>query len=292
MTPRAGERPPGDSGRPKDPNLYVFNTSEVAEYYAALDYLTPCERLLFDAYLKPGMAILDLGVGGGRTTAHLSAIASRYVGVDYASEMIASCRKKFPQLEFDVANAADLSRFTSSAFDAVVMAFNGIDSLIPDESRFRALEEIGRVLKPGGILIFSSHNPRSIWVRASWNPQRVRGLAETVVGNDSILFRPLLWCLTAARVILAGLQAVLQSLGRAARRLPTRPFWQGQGYWMDPAHGGVKTHLASPEKVAHELGRFNFQLLRVLGDDYPRVSRRYVTDWYYYVFSKARATGE
>jgi ubiquinone/menaquinone biosynthesis C-methylase UbiE len=275
-----------------DPNIDTYNAPEVAQYYAALNCLTLCEQLLFDAHLRPGAAILDLGVGGGRTAAYLSAIAGRYVGIDYASEMIKVCRKKFPQLEFEVGNAADLSRFPSSSFDAVVMAFNGMDYVIPDESRFRALREIRRVLKPEGMLIFSSHNPRSIWVRASWNPQRVRELAETIVGSDSSLFRPLLRFFTAARVVSAEVQAVLRSLGRAARRLPTRAFWQGQGYLIDPAHGGLKTHLASPEKVTGELGGFGFRLLRVLGDDYPRVSRPYVTDWYYYVFSKTGATGE
>ena len=274
-----------------DQNIPTYNAPSVVEYYATLNYLTPCEQLLFDTYLRPGMAILDLGVGGGRTTAYLSSIAARYVGVDYASEMIAACRKKFPQLQFEVGNAEDLSRFTSSSFDAAVMAFNGMDYVIPDESRFRALREIGRVLKPGGILIFSSHNPRSIWVRPSWNPQRVRKLAEAVARSDSVFFRPVLLSLTVARVILAGLQAVPQSLGQAARRLPTRAFWQGQGYWIDPAHGGLKTHLSTPENVGCELGGFGFRLLRVLGDDYPHVSQLYVTSWYYYVFS-AGATGE
>ena len=122
MTRLAVARAPADSGRLEDPNHPVYNKAEVAEYYAAVNYLTPCEQLLFDAYLRPGMAIVDLGVGGGRTTAHLSSIASRYVGVDYASEMIASCRKKFPQLEFDLANAADLSKLTSSTFDAGLIA--------------------------------------------------------------------------------------------------------------------------------------------------------------------------
>ena len=142
-----------------DPNIPIYNAPAVAEYYAALNYLTPCERLLFDAYLRPGMAILDLGVGGGRTTAYLSSTAARYVGVDYAPEMVAACRKKFPQLEFETENASDLSRFETSSFDAVVMAFNAMDYVIPDECRLRALREIRRVLKPGGILIFSSHNP-------------------------------------------------------------------------------------------------------------------------------------
>jgi ubiquinone/menaquinone biosynthesis C-methylase UbiE len=274
-----------------DPNLHVYNAPAVAEYYAALNYLTPCERLLFDSYLRPGMAILDLGVGGGRTTPYLSSIASHYVALDYASEMISVCRQKFPHLEFEMGNAAELSRFTSATFDAVIMAFNGMDYVIPDESRFRALSEIRRVLKPEGILIFSSHNPRSLWVRASWNRQRMRDLARTVVVADSLFYRPLLWLLAAMRASLAALQAMLQSLGRAARRLPTRAFWRGDGYLIDPAHGGLMTHSASPEKVARELGGYGFQLLRALGDDYPRVSRVYVTDWYYYVFSKTGATG-
>jgi len=285
----ADTKPDAEPDSTSDPNIHTYNAPAIAEYYAALNYLTPCEQLLFDAYLKPGMAILDLAVGGGRTTAYLSSVASRYVGLDYASEMIARCREKFPQLKFEVGNAADLSRFASSSFDAVVMAFNGMDYVIPDESRFRALREIGRVLKPEGILIFSSHNPQSIWIRASWNPQRVLDVAQTIVASDSVLSRPLRWVLTAGRVILAEVQAVLQSLGRAARRLRTRAFWQGQGYLSDPAHGGLRTHLASPETVVHEVGVFGFRLLRVQGDDYPKVSRRYVTDWYYYVFSKTGA---
>jgi SAM-dependent methyltransferase len=288
----ADRKPDTNPGPNPDPNILTYNAPAVAEYYAALNYLTPCERVLFETHLRPGMAILDLGVGGGRTTAYLSSIAARYVGVDYAPQMIAACRQKFPQLEFQLGNAVDLSRFTSSSFDAVVMAFNGMDYVIPDENRSRALREIHRVLKPGGILIFSSHNPRSIWVRASWNGQRLREAAQRTVGGASPLFQPLLWSLTAVRVFLAGLQAVLESLGRAARRLPTRAFWQGQGYWMDPAHGGLTTHGASPENVARELGESGFQLRQVLGDDYPRTSGRFVTDWYYYVFSKTGANGE
>jgi SAM-dependent methyltransferase len=275
-----------------DSNIPIYNAPHVANYYASLNYLTPCEQLLFDEYLRTGMAILDLGVGGGRTTPYLSSIAAQYVGVDYSAEMIAACRRKFPQLHFEVANASDLSIFGSSSLDAVVMAFNGMDYVIPNEARFRALREIGRVLKPEGLLIFSSHNPRAIWVRASWNPQRMRDMAENIVGSDSRLFQPLLWSLTAVRAMLAGLQALLHSLGRAARRLPSRAFWQGQGYLVDPAHGGLKTHLATPKRIVSELGEFGFRLLRELGDDYPHSSRRYVTDWYYYVFSRTAASGE
>jgi SAM-dependent methyltransferase len=275
-----------------DPNARIYNAPAVAEYYATLNYLTPCEQLLFKEYLKPAMAILDLGVGGGRTTPYLSSIASHYVGIDYAAEMIVRCRKKFPHLEFEVENADDLSRFTASRFDAVVFPFNGIDYLIRDETRFRALREVERVLKIDGILILSSHNPRSIWVRPSWNPKRVQDLVASILKNNSLLFRPLFLSLTAVRVVVGCIQALLQSAARAARRLLTRAFWRGQGYLTDPAHGGLLTHYSVPEKMIAELGRFGFRLVRILGDDFPCVSHRYITDWYYYVFVKTGAMKE
>ena len=276
----------------RDPSLATWNSPELASYYSSLNYLTPCERLLFDKYLSPGMTILDLGVGGGRTTPYLSSLASRYVGADYAPEMINACRKKFPNLEFENAGAAALSVFATSSFDAVVMAFNGMDSVVPDESRCQALREIRRVLKPKGVLIFSSHNVRSIFVRPSWNPQRLANLAKELVGSHSVLYRPLLWSLTGLRVVLAAFHSIVRSLARVTRRMPTRAFWLGEGYLMDAAHGGMRIHLSTPEKVEQELNRFGFRLLCVLGDDYPRISRPYVTDWYYYVFSSAEAAGE
>jgi SAM-dependent methyltransferase len=276
----------------EDRNLEAYNSPEVTSYYSSLNYLTPCERLLFDEYLSPGMTILDLGVGGGRTTPYLSSIASRYAGADYAAEMIAACRRKFPNLEFENVGAADLSIFAASSFDAVVMAFNGMDSVTPDESRYRALREIHRVLKPKGVLIFSSHNVRSIFVRPSWNPLRMVNLAKQLVGGNSVLYHPLLRSLTGLRVVIAALQAILRSLARVARRVPTRAFWRGEGYLIDAAHGGMRIHLSTPEKTERELNRFGFRLLRVLGDDYPQASRLYVTDWYYYVLSRAEATGE
>jgi ubiquinone/menaquinone biosynthesis C-methylase UbiE len=267
-------------------NLDTWNTPEVASYYAALNYLTPCEKLLFDEYLSSGMAILDLGVGGGRTTPYLSSIAGPYVGADYAAEMIVACRRKFPNLQFEVVDAADLSIFPTSGFDAVVMAFNTIDNLIPDEARYRALSELRRVLKPKGILIFSAHNMRSIFARPSWNRQRLIDFAKQLVGSDSILYRPLLWSLTVVRAVIAAFQSLVSSIARVVTRIPTRAFWRGEGYVTGEQHRRTRVHQSTPKNTEQELGRFGFRLLRLLGDDYPKVSRSYVTDWYYYVFVK------
>src|SRR5882724_7260234 len=98
-------------------NLKTYDVPEVALHYASLDYLTSCERMLFETYIKPGSAVLDLGVGGGRTTGYLAGRASRYVGVDYATEMVKACRGRFPGVELMVADAADLSVVPDGSFD-------------------------------------------------------------------------------------------------------------------------------------------------------------------------------
>ena len=74
-----------------------YNSPAIAASYGQQGYITPCERLLFGTYIRPGMAILDIGVGGGRTSRYLAGNASRYVGVDYAPEMVRICREKYPQ---------------------------------------------------------------------------------------------------------------------------------------------------------------------------------------------------
>lgn len=273
-------------GRSADTNLQTYDSPDVARHYAALDYLTPGERLLFDCYIKPGIAILDLGVGGGRTTPYLAKRASHYVGVDYAPSMVEACRAKFSALQFTVADASDLSAFAAGAFDAVVFAFNGVDYVLPAESRRRCLEHIHRILKPGGCVIFSSHNARAILVHPDWNRERLQKLARKLSAGSTLLSVVLLAGFTGARATLAVGQAIWRSLSRLARGVLTRAFWRGEGTLVDSAHGGLLTHCSIPELVVSEVEGLHFRVERVLGNEYPHSTHRYATDWYYYVFTK------
>lgn len=268
-------------------SLRAYRDPEVVSLYASLNYLTACERLLFDTYLTPGMAILDVGVGGGRTTAYLSQKAIRYVGVDYSEEMIRTCREKFPALEFRVADASDLSAFPDASFDAVVIAFNGLDCLFPNEQRWQCLRECGRVLRAGGVLVFSSHNSRAILSRLAWDRERLRAFAGRVVSERSVFFGSVLAALTVAKSAHSVLRASAESAIRMGRRLPKAVFWRGEGYLIDSVHGGCMTHCGTPARIREELAKFDFQPAAVLGDDHPRRSHKLITDWYYYVFLKA-----
>ncbi|MGH9504265.1 MAG: class I SAM-dependent methyltransferase [Terriglobales bacterium] len=270
----------------KAANLHIYRSPEVVSHYASLDYLTACERLLFDTYVKPGMAILDIGVGGGRTTVYLAAKASRYVGVDYSAEMIHTCQGRFPALEFLVSDASDLSIFPDSSFDAIVISFNGLDCIVPEERRRQCLRECGRVLRAGGVFVFSSHNPRSVLVRPAWDRERLRVFAGRLVSERSYLFPATFLALTIVKAMHSLLRAIIESVTRIVRRVPKAAFWRGEGYLFDPAHGGWVTHCWTPVKVREELARFDFRHVASLGDDHPKRSHELVTDWYYYVFLK------
>jgi len=286
-------RAQAESVQSKAANLRVFRDPEVVSHYASLEYLTACELHLFNTYLTSGMAILDMGVGGGRTTSYLSRKASRYVGMDYSDEMVRLCRDKFPQLEFLVADASDLSKFSSGSFDAIVFAFNGLDYLFPDEQRGKCLRECGRVLRAGGVFVFSSHNPRSIFVRPAWDRQRLHALAGKLASERSVSHSATLSTLTVVMWLHSFLRATARSAGRICRRVSKAALWRGEGYLVDPAHGGLMTHYATPSQVCEELSRCNFRQEALLGDDYPRRSHELVTDWYYYVFIKDQnAAGE
>jgi ubiquinone/menaquinone biosynthesis C-methylase UbiE len=274
------------AGHSAENNLQVYGAAPVVSYYASLDYLTPCERLLFDGYIKRGSSILDLGVGGGRTTAYLAGRASNYVGLDYATAMIEVCQTKFPHLDFRVADAADLSAFQDESFDAVVFAFNGIDFVLPGEARRAGLGHIHRVLKPGGVLIFSSHNARAILVRRGWNRSRLQRIARRFSGRSARLYSVSFGALTGVRFVLSISQSAWSSLRRFLHRIPSRAFWRGEGNLSDTAHGGLLTHYWIPERTIDELTSLQFRIERVVGNEYPRPPREYATDWYYYVFTK------
>jgi ubiquinone/menaquinone biosynthesis C-methylase UbiE len=266
-------------------NLGTYRVPEVALHYAHLNYLTPCEQLLFRTYIKPGMAVLDLGVGGGRTTFYLSRVASRYVGVDYSEAMIHACRRKFPNLSFVLADASDLSAFENASFDAIVFPFNGLDSVVPDERRLQCLHECRRVLRPAGVLVFSSHNPRSIMVRAEWDHGRLRAFAQKLVSHRNALFPLVVAGLTVAKAIQAFVRAATGSALKIVRRVPSSAFWRGEGDLYDPVDG-LLVHYSTPGRVVAELTKFDFHLVKLMGDDYPRITRPFLTDWYYYVFLK------
>jgi SAM-dependent methyltransferase len=247
-----------------DNNLDKYKTFAVVSYYAKRSELSPCEEYLFSRHLQPGMAILDMGVGGGRTTQYLSQIAGRYVGADYSEAMVDTCRKRFPDQEFRQCDARDMAEFADGEFDAVVFSANGIDYIAADEGRARCLAEVVRVLKRGGVFIFSSHNARMLALWPVFKGAR---------------FYQILWRI---------LRAICKSVVIAARHVSSGVYFVGEGYIRDPEFGGFDLYISTPERIAAQLTPLGLSLIETMGDRFPEVSAAFLTPWYYYVCHKAR----
>ena len=89
-----------------------------------------------------------------------------------------------------------------------------------------------------------------------------------------------------AKAIQAFMRAAIGSASRIIRQVPSPAFWRGKGNLHDFVDRGLTVHYSIPGRVVAELAELDFQLLKSLGDDYPRISRMLLTDWYYYVFLK------
>jgi SAM-dependent methyltransferase len=136
------------------------------------------ERVAGEARDQP---ILDVGVGGGRTTPFLRSVSEDYVGIDYLESLVQAARRRYPGARFEHMDARELSGFGERAFALVVFSRNGIDG-VPHADRPQVLSEIRRVLRPGGLFAYSTHNldyrlaghrpARAQWRRALAHPAR------------------------------------------------------------------------------------------------------------------------
>ncbi len=135
------------------------------ENYAAFTRevgLWASEKYVFQKYLKTTDCILDLGCGTGRTTFSLFELGyTDILGVDLTPEMITAAEQikaeRKVKLSFQVGNAKALN-FEAATFDVVIFSFNGLMSIPDERERTKALLEIHRVLKEGGLFIFTTHD--------------------------------------------------------------------------------------------------------------------------------------
>ena len=145
----------------------TWTSPEITEYYAGCAVLQEAEAAILAVLGETlgAMRMLDIGVGGGRTTR-------------YSETMIARCREEFagmvPAGRFMTADAAALEqKFPDTRFDFILFSFNGLD-YADYEKRTRILREIKGRLQPGGYFAFSAHNLQALraWkkLRWSWNP--------------------------------------------------------------------------------------------------------------------------
>jgi arsenite methyltransferase len=132
---------------------FTHDNQRLAETYdrASDSQFEGGKRLVDRLALPKGARVLDVGCGTGRLARWIADAVGptgAVVGIDPLPERIAIARAKGPGLAFEVGQAEDLGAFADESFDAVCMS--AVFHWVSDKAK--ALDEIRRVLRPGGRL--------------------------------------------------------------------------------------------------------------------------------------------
>lgn len=218
--------------------------------------------------------MLDLGVGSGRTAYTFAALARSYVGLDYSPRMIELARELIApedSVELAVGDARQL-QLGDRRFDLVLFSYNGIDS-VSHEDRLRILDEVRRVVEPGGHFFFSSHSLRWLPFRPAATPPRRGDLLRSTYRSAQSVRRALR---------LKRLNRSLDMEGARAR---------GWTLTLDPAHDfNIVYYYVDPEQQLEQLEAAGFRPLSILDARGREVDTQTVpTDdcWLYYLCSAA-----
>lgn len=142
-----------------------FETEDAIELYLErIDdpEFSPEEEKAIDRYFTDiDAAVLDIGCGVGRVSSLLHERGYDVTGVDVSKPFVEHARSLFPEIEFCKMDITNVS-FRSKTFDYAIFSWFGLDYILPKSERVEALREIHRILKPSGIVVFSTHN--------SWHP--------------------------------------------------------------------------------------------------------------------------
>lgn len=213
--------------------------------------------------------MLDIGVGGGRTTPYFCYLVKEYVAIDYSENMISACRIEYPHIKncFRVGDAASMKEFKNNSFDFVLASFNTID-YAAEENRKKILNEINRVLKEDGIFVFSSHNVRNIEVLMKM---------RFTVNLKNLLYN------TAQYALLR-----FYNRGIKTKNLGDRAMINDGALYF-----GLKTHYIKPEYQIEQLKNHKFKNIRIFsldeGNEITGKNFKDVKDsWLYYMCTKSK----
>ncbi|MTI30131.1 class I SAM-dependent methyltransferase [Xanthovirga aplysinae] len=142
-------------------------TTEIASDQIASD--NPVHQRLLKAYYEAQPYIqgelLEIGCGEGRGVELLAPKSESYLALDKISEVIDRLRQKYPHVNFQQAFVPPFKGIADNSFD-VIVSFQVIEH-IEDDKYF--LQEIQRVLKPGGKAIITTPNIKQTLTRNPWH---------------------------------------------------------------------------------------------------------------------------
>ena len=126
-----------------------------------------------------GASLLDVGCGTGTTDRFLAPHVRRLHGVDISEEMLARAQRNVPTAQFSWYDGEKLP-FTDETFDVVLAVC--VLHHVPMSKRFKIVNEMLRVARPGGVVAVFEHNP--------YNPLTRRAVNACELDHDAVLLAP------------------------------------------------------------------------------------------------------
>jgi ubiquinone/menaquinone biosynthesis C-methylase UbiE len=207
--------------------------------------------LLRSVSVPPAARVLDLGCGAGTYVRLLATLGHRVVGLDYSLPSLARAvdADRAGQGRYLAAEAYALP-FEGEAFDMVVCI--GLLQAVGHPER--ALDEMVRVLRPGGILVVEALNARTMLALAWRTRERIRGMPPRLRTYDA---RQLARWLTERGLHLVrrvGICLPPRRLPGLARLLALRPVQGAVEAWSGLASRVAHTFLFVAEKAGRAPG--------------------------------------
>ncbi len=112
----------------------------------------------------PAGRILDVGCGEGRILSRLDNHITHGHGIDINETSVQLCKENLPKNKYKVGSITETG-YPDSYFDCIVLSFNLLGNL--DNDKDLAIREIRRILKPGGMVLFSTYSQRSEKIQES-----------------------------------------------------------------------------------------------------------------------------
>jgi SAM-dependent methyltransferase len=144
---------------PPDLRFQVAGTTSISWFLEAGSLGADTVR---DAMSRRGVAIddltaiLDFGCGCGRVLRHWHGLQrARVYGTDYSPKLVEWCGQNLPFVDASVNRLAPPLSYDDAAFD-LVYAFS-VFSHLTEDLQMPWMNELARVLKPGGHLVLSTH---------------------------------------------------------------------------------------------------------------------------------------
>jgi len=139
-----------------DDHRTVFGTVE-RDYWAEAAGLKPDERALIERYLKRDASTVEAGTGGGRILGEMSGLGfTSLAGFDFVPELVEEARRadSTGRIRFEVQDARRLE-YPEASFEQVLYLQQLLSAIESRDEREQVMGEAFRVLKPGGVALFS-----------------------------------------------------------------------------------------------------------------------------------------